>query len=346
MRGKRKLLLIILLSTILSAVSITPAYAAEDESTFLDTMLDSVFSGLDGESSDSYFAPSNLLTEGNNLIYKALDAITNTKSGVGKLYTLFKGFSVLLMTMYFVMSLTSMDYSRQFGKPTMEMLAKPFAKFIICMLFVIFAEQILKFAFALSAKAFMTAENLDLTMGIETKKTLAGDVGQYKKAIYDAAGYTMAADKAGFGIVDTFKNIPAFLSITLAFIVPWLISMAADLVTAWVVYSRTVNIIVRTVAAPLALHDLYSERSFRETKAFNFIKEYTGLCFQSVVIIIIMAAMSIIFGVLIKELDAAGSWNTFKELQGLGLKIAVFKLVQVGVIVGSANTAKKLMGAM
>lgn len=343
---RRRLLLIILLSAILSAVSITPVYAAEDESTFLDTMLDSVFSGIDEEGNDSYFSPGNLLTEGNNLIYKALDKITDTKSGIGRLYTLFKGFSVLLMTMYFVMSLTAMDYSRQFGKPTIEMLAKPFAKFIICMLFVIFAEEILKFCFALSTKAFLTADSLDLSLGIETKKTLAGDVNQYKKAIYDAAGYTMAADKAGFGVVDTFKNIPAFLSITLAFIIPWLISMAADLVTAWVVYSRTVNIIVRTVAAPIALHDLYSERSFRDTKAFNFIREYTGLCFQSVVIIIIMAAMNIIFGVLIKELDAVGSWNTFKELQGLGLKIAVFKLVQVGVIVGSANTAKKLMGAM
>lgn len=78
----------------------------------------------------------------------------------------------------------------------------------------------------------MSADGLDLSMGIETKHTLAGDVNTYKKAIYDAAGYTMAADKAGFGVVDTFKNIPAFLSITLAFILPWLISMAADLVTA------------------------------------------------------------------------------------------------------------------
>ena len=345
MKG-RKILLIILLTAILSAVNLTPAYAAEDDSTFLDMMLDSVFSGINDGDADEWFSPSRLLKEGNDLIYKALDAITDTGSGFGRLYTLFKGFSVLLMTIFFIMSLSSMDYSRQFGKPSLELLARPFAKFIICMLFIIFSEQILKFCFALSTQLFMSADGLDLSMGIETKHTLAGDVNTYKKAIYDAAGYTMAADKAGFGVVDTFKNIPAFLSITLAFILPWLISMAADLVTAWVVYSRTVNIIVRTIAAPIALHDLYSERSFRETKAFSFIREYTGLCFQSVVIVIIMAAMNIIFGLLIKELDAAGGFETFKELQGLGLKIAVFKLVQVGVIVGSANTAKKIMGSM
>lgn len=349
----KRLLVLSIVSLFFFITSVSAAYAAEtdpslgenNESTFLDSMLDTVFSGVD-EDDESYFSSGNLIREGNDLISQALEKITDSGNGFGKAYTLFKGLAIMIMTFYFIISLTSMDYSRQFGKPSIELLAKPFAKFILCLLLIIFSEQILKFCFALSAKAFFVTDRLDLKLDIETKATLASDVNEYRKAVYDAVGYTMAADKAGFGIVDTFKNIPAFISIVLAFAIPWIISIAADLVTAWVIYSRTVNIIVRTMAAPLAMSDLYSDRNFRETHAFSFIREYTGLCFQAVVIVIIMAVLNIIMGILIKNLDAAGGFNTFQEIQQLGLKISVFKLVQVGVLIGSANTAKRIMGAM
>lgn len=348
----RKILSVLLISLILMGLTGSVAYAAQpadsgekNESTFLDSMLDTVFSGIE-EDDDSYFTSGNLIREGNNLIYTALDKITDSRNDFGKAYTLFKGIAIMIMTFYFIVSLTNVDYTRQFGKPSLELLAKPFAKYLLCLVFIIFSEQILKFCFAVSARAFFITDKLDFSLDITTQKTLADDVNTYRKAIYDAVGYTMVADKAGFGIVDTFKNIPGFISIVLAFAIPWLISIAADLVTAWVIYSRTVNIIVRTMAAPLAFSDLYSDKSFRDTHAFSFIREYTGLCFQSVVIVIIMAAMNIIMGILIKNLDAIGAWSTFKEIQQLGLKISVFKLVQVGVLIGSANTAKKLMGAM
>ena len=348
----KKVLFIIFSLVLFTGAFSLKVYAADmeasdgkNESTFLDSMLDTVFTGIE-ENDESYFAYGNLIREGNNLIYAALDKITDSGNGFGKAYTLFKGIAIMIMTFYFIMSLSQMDYTRQFGKPSLELLAKPFAKYILCLLIVIFSEQILKFCFSLSAKAFFVTNRLDLSLDIETQKTLATDVNDYRKAIYDAVGYTMAADKSGFGIVDTFKNIPAFISIVLAFAVPWLISIAAELVTAWVIYSRTVNIIVRTMAAPVALSDLYSERPFRETHSFSFIKEYTSLCFQSVVIVIIMASLSIIMGLLIKNLDAIGDISTFAELQQLGLKISVFKLVRVGVLIGSANTAKRIIGAM
>lgn len=340
-----------LLSILFVVCFCTISYAAEtdssekNESTFLDSMLDTVFSGVD-EDDDSYFASGNLIREGNNLIYTALDKITDSKNDFGKAYTLFKGIAIMIMTFYFIVSLSSVDMTRQFGKPSIELFAKPFAKYILCLVFIIFSEQILKFCFAISAKAFFYTDKLNLSLDITTKETLAENTNTYRKAIYDAVGYTMSADKAGFGIVDTFKNIPGFISIVLAFAIPWIISIAADLVTAWVIYSRTVNIIVRTMAAPLAFSDLYSDRTFRETHAFAFIREYASLCFQSVVIVIIMAVLNIIMGMLIKNLDAVGAWSTFKEIQQLGLKISVFKLVQVGVLIGSANTAKKIMGAM
>lgn len=347
----KRLIALFIVSLSILAASCSVAFAAEsgdsgnNESTFLDSMLGTVFSGVD-ENNDSYFSSGNLISEGNDLIATALEKITDSGNDFGKAYTLFKGLAILVMTFYFIISLTNLDYTHRFGKPSMELLAKPFAKYILCLLIVVFSEQILKFCFALSTKAFLITDRLDFSLDITTRETHAMDVNTYKKAVYDAVGYTMAADKAGFGIVDTFKNIPGFISLVLAFAVPWLISIAADLVTAWVIYSRTVNIIVRTMAAPLAFSDLYGDRSFRETHAFSFIKEYTSLCLQSVVIVIIMAALNIIMGLLIKKLDAVGSVSTFAEIQQLGLKISVFKLVQVGVLIGSANTAKKIVGAM
>lgn len=200
----------------------------------------------------------------------------------------------------------------------------------------------MKFFLYLSQWCFNQAPRDNSVLG-----ELAEAIGDYKKLVYDAVGYTLPSEKEGLGILDTFKNILPFISIFIAFMLPWLVSMAASLVSVWVVYSRTAQLIIMAIGAPLAMADLYGEHPLRETRAFNYIKEFAGISFQSVVIAIVFIAMNMVMAMFMEHFtnQVSGGTNGIGALMAMGLKIAVFKLVQVGLVVSSANRAKKLMAS-
>ncbi len=309
---------------------------------FLDAMLDSVF-GVTEEKDGSGFSTYEMLDEAVGIVDKAFKTITNTHSEIGAFYYMLKAVALTIMTMYFVMGLASRDFTQQFGKPTVEMLAKPFAKFIICIIILIFSEHLMKFFLYLSQWCFNHSPKDNSMLG-----EIAEAVGDYKKLVYDAVGYAVPSEKEGLGIMDTFKNILPFISIFIAFMLPWLVSMAAGLVSVWVVYSRTAQLIIMAIGAPLAMADLYGEHPLRETRAFNYIKEFAGLSFQSVVISLVFIAMNMVMAIFMEHFagQVSGGASGIGGLIEMGLKIAVFKLVQVGLVVSSANRAKKLMASM
>lgn len=309
---------------------------------FLDAMLDSVF-GVTEEKDGSGFSTHEMLDEAVGIVDKAFKTITNTHSEIGAFYYMLKAVALTIMTMYFVMGLASRDFTQQFGKPTVEMLAKPFAKFIICIIILIFSEHLMKFFLYLSQWCFNHSPKDNSMLG-----EIAEAVGDYKKLVYDAVGYAVPSEKEGLGIMDTFKNILPFISIFIAFMLPWLVSMAAGLVSVWVVYSRTAQLIIMAIGAPLAMADLYGEHPLRETRAFNYIKEFAGLSFQSVVISLVFIAMNMVMAIFMEHFagQVSGGASGIGGLIEMGLKIAVFKLVQVGLVVSSANRAKKLMASM
>lgn len=309
---------------------------------FLDAMLDSVF-GVTEEKDGSGFSTYEMLDEAVGIVDKAFKTITNTHSEIGAFYYMLKAVALTIMTMYFVMGLASRDFTQQFGKPTVEMLAKPFAKFIICIIILIFSEHLMKFFLYLSQWCFNHSPKDNSMLG-----EIAEAVGDYKKLVYDAVGYAVPSEKEGLGIMDTFKNILPFISIFIAFMLPWLVSMAAGLVSVWVVYSRTAQLIIMAIGAPLAMADLYGEHPLRETRAFNYIKEFAGLSFQSVVISLVFIAMNMVMAIFMEHFagQVSGGASGVGGLIEMGLKIAVFKLVQVGLVVSSANRAKKLMASM
>jgi len=308
---------------------------------FLDAMLDTVF-GMDGEEDGSGFSVYEMLEESIGVVNEAFDTMTDTSGDIGAFYYMLKAVALTIMSMYFIMGLASKDFSQQFGKPTVEMLAKPFAKFIICMFLLACSEWLMKFFLYLSQWCFNRAPRDNSMAG-----ALGESLGDYKALVYDAVGYVRASDKSGLGIVDTFKNIVPFISVFVAFMLPWLISLAASLVSVWVVYSRTAQIIVMALGAPLAMSDLYGEHPLRDTRAFQYIKEFAGLCFQSVVIAAVFIALNMIMAIFLEHFteQVTAGGNSIGNLMAMGLKIAVFKLVQVGLIVGSGNRAKKMMAA-
>jgi hypothetical protein len=95
------------------------------------------------------------------------------------------------------------------------------------------------------------------------------------------------------------------------------------------------------------MSDLYGEHPLRDTRAFQYIKEFAGLCFQSVVIAAVFIALNMIMAIFLEHFteQVTAGGNGIGNLMAMGLKIAVFKLVQVGLIVGSGNRAKKMMAA-
>ena len=308
---------------------------------FLDAMLDTVF-GMDEEEDGSGFSVYEMLEESIGVVNEAFETMTDTSGDIGAFYYMLKAVALTIMSMYFIMGLASKDFSQQFGRPTVEMLAKPFAKFIICMFLLACSEWLMKFFLYLSQWCFNRAPRDNSMAGV-----LGESLGDYKALVYDAVGYVRASDKSGLGIVDTFKNIVPFISVFVAFMLPWLISLAAGLVSVWVVYSRTAQIIVMALGAPLAMSDLYGEHPLRDTRAFQYIKEFAGLCFQSVVIAAVFIALNMIMAIFLEHFteQVTAGGNGIGNLMAMGLKIAVFKLVQVGLIVGSGNRAKKMMAA-
>ncbi|RKJ04543.1 hypothetical protein D7X87_11045 [bacterium D16-54] len=308
---------------------------------FLDAMLDTVF-GMDEEEAGSGFSVYEMLEESIGVVNEAFETMTDTSGDIGAFYYMLKAVALTIMSMYFIMGLAGKDFSQQFGKPTVEMLAKPFAKFIVCMFLLACSEWLMKFFLYLSQWCFNRAPRDNSMAGV-----LGESLGDYKALIYDAVGYVRASDKSGLGIVDTFKNIVPFISVFVAFMLPWLISLAASLVSVWVVYSRTAQIIVMALGAPLAMSDLYGEHPLRDTRAFQYIKEFAGVCFQSVVIAAVFIALNMIMAVFLEHFteQVAGGGSSIGNLMAMGLKIAVFKLVQVGLIVSSGNRAKKMMAA-
>lgn len=310
-------------------------------SAFLDAMLDTVF-GIADEEEGAGSSVYEMLDGSIDIIDEAFETMTDSDTDIGAFYYMLKAVALTIMSMYFIMGLAGRDLSQQFGRPTVEMLARPFARFILCIFLLACSEWLMRFFLYLSQWCFGYAPRDNTMMG-----AIGEGIGDYKALVYDAVGYIQPSDKSGLGIVDTFKNIVPFISIFIAFMLPWLISLAASLVSVWVVYSRTANIIVMALGAPLAMADLYGEHPIRETRAFGYIKEFAGLCFQSVVIAVVFIALDMVLAVFMEHFmeQAESVAESIGALMAMGLRIAVFKLVQVGLVVGSANRAKKMMAS-
>ena len=79
------------------------------------------------------------------------------------------------------------------------------------------------------------------------------------------------------------------------------------------------------------MSDLYGEHALRDTRGFQYIKEFAGICFQSVVIDAVFIALNMVMAVFLehftKQVEAGG--NSVGDLMALGLKIAVFKPASV-----------------
>ena len=252
------------------------------------------------------------------------------------IYYAFQGVAITIMIISALSSfITTEMVSQQFGKPTMETVIKPFAKIIVAMIFIINVWAFLKVFLYLSQWAYYAVGDVHDGGGGGM------DTAAIKTQIYSIVGYVPGTKK----IMEKIDNIVATVSMVLTFFIPWLISLANSVAMVFVVFSRTLNICIRGIMAPLAMTDICSERPIRETKAWGYIMEFCGLCFQSVVILIALIATNYVMGAFIQGLTPAeGFVGGFGQMLNLSLVMAAAKLAQIGVMLGTGNLAKRIFG--
>lgn len=302
---------------------------------FIEMMLgvvfgNSVWEDESGSGTGSVFDPWEMLKNSTELALSTMEDITQ-----GKMYTAFEAIGMILMTIYFLLEFSG-NYSFNLSsnnKPSMEEIIKYCIKFIICVIFFLNIKYILYFMLCLSEMAFHQAVN---TLSIENV-TMSIDVVD---KVLLASGYVKEASVLDF----ITHNLPAMMSIIFSFAIPWLIGIVCNFLLVYVILSRIVNIVVQGAIAPIAMADIFGAgNNIRDTRAWGYVRNFAGLCFQSVVIVVILYAVNSLIGTYVAQLvDGLNNAVSFWQLVNLGIQITVLKVVQVGSAMGSAHMAKGL----
>ena len=304
----------------------------------------------DQEDPSSILQPYGMLDESVVIVYRALEGIYSST-----LYSVFIAIGVVLLTVYFLMDLSTRDILDNTGnKDTVEQLTKPFIKWILCIIFIMNIKWVLLMLLGLSQGAYNQATKADINIVFNDTNAFSSpdSVGELNTEqvideIFEMIGYE---ETEGFHPLKSTANAMRQLPLIIAFLIPWLVSIVCDGLLVYVILSRIVNIAIQGAMAPIAMADAYSGNSngsIRDTRAWAYIKNFASLCFQSVVIsltliivnAIIVVFISRIFGAMSNPLNTIGWWmNT-------AVQMTILKMVQVGTVMGSAQKAKELFNA-
>lgn len=320
----------------------------------LESMLNVIFrsptTSKDQEDPSSILQPYGMLDESVVIVYRALEGIYSST-----LYSVFIAIGVVLLTVYFLMDLSTRDILDNTGnKDTVEQLTKPFIKWILCIIFIMNIKWVLLMLLGLSQGAYNQATKADINIVFNDTNAFSSpdSVGELNTEqvideIFEMIGYE---ETEGFHPLKSTANAMRQLPLIIAFLIPWLVSIVCDGLLVYVILSRIVNIAIQGAMAPIAMADAYSGNSngsIRDTRAWAYIKNFASLCFQSVVIsltliivnAIIVVFISRIFGAMSNPLNTIGWWmNT-------AVQMTILKMVQVGTVMGSAQKAKELFNA-
>lgn len=333
---------------------------------FLEMMVKGVFKSPVGEEDDnaSIFNPHGMLDNSTGIIYGALEAIYGSN-----IYSVFVAIGIILLTIYFIMDLASKDVFTQYsGKTTIEQIIKPFVKFILSIMFVCNIKWIMFFLLALSQGAYTQVSIADISISQEyIDSTAFGSLTEAADIDSDAI-VTQILKTVTYEIPDGWSgkvyelvignnpimqifNLLRVLPMIIVFLLPWLVSVVCDAMLVYVVLSRIVSIAIQGAMAPVAMADIYSEGNFRQTRSWDFIRNFTSLCFQSVIIALILQLVNIIIMIFVSKVFGAmataeglAKLATIGDWANLAIQMTILKVAQVGTVLGSANEAKRLFG--
>lgn len=302
-------------------------------------MIDTIF-GVQGSSNNNSLLgdlanPISALANSADTVDDTVQDLVNEPFYYG-----FQAIAITIVLFYFMSGLLTRDLSQNFGKPTLEMLARPFGRVIVVITMIIFSWDICRFFLWLSQFG------LSQVVKLGTSTVLgSGAAADIKKTIMDACGWQ---DLTNAGVLDrifgNLHNMGITMQVMISFLIPFVVSIVCNVVAVWVVLTRTVTLIIYSVMSPLAMSDLYGEHHFKETNAFRWLKKYFGLCIQSSVIVLAYYIANKVCGGFMDQIfNNVGGSLGFGDLMNMATYIAVLKVVQVGVVLTSAHKAQEIV---
>ena len=303
-------------------------------------MLDTVFAANDTES-DSLLGdlanPLQTLADGAETVDSTMEEFAQKP-----FYFALQAIAITLTLYYFMTGLITRDLSQNFGKPTLEMITRPFGKLIVVIAFIMCSWDICRFLLWLSQ--FALSQVVDLA----TTTTLGNSSMDIKSVVMTACGWKSVKDVGTLDkVFNSMSNIGVTIQVVIAFLIAFVISLFCNVAAIWVVLSRTVNLTIQSVMAPLALSDLYGEQHFKDTRAFGWMKKYFALCIQSVVIVLAyyvtnQICSGILTGIFEKASESSATL-TFGQAVNFASYVSVLKVIQIGAVIGSSHKAREVM---
>ena len=149
---------------------------------------------------------------------------------------------------------------------------------------------------------------------------------------YETFKTSMGFDGEGF-----FEMILSPIAMFIVLVIPWVLSFIGEMLIKLVMYSRVMEIYLRTVAAPLALADFY--HGGLQSAGFRYLKTLLAFAIQGALILIITT----IYSILVATVVPTGFDGLFAFFKVYGLYFA-FMASAVMLMFRSITIAKEIVG--
>lgn len=288
---------------------------------------------------DNVTNPLVLLNATFDTVNPIIDAYSQSK-----IFMALTAIACTFIVIFFCVDITSKDVPQNFGNNgDFFFFIKPFAKLVIAIVVLLFVPKIIKGILLLSQYTFSTA--LSSMKDMVSSNTSATIISSEEMCFQIVKGLGIKITKPN--PLDTIGAFFQMIGVVISFMFPWIIAILANMALLWTVLSRMFAIILHSILAPLAFTDLYTDRAFTDTRAFGYCREFIGICFQSLVILLTFAVSQSIISTLTSYLLDGFTVSTFdlKVLSQFAVFLSATKVAQATTVMGSAALAKKLFGA-
>ena len=114
-------------------------------------------------------------------------------------------------------------------------------------------------------------------------------------------------------------------------LIPWLVSLIMIAVVHFICYSRLIEMLLRMMAAPIALSDFMTEGL--HGAGWRFLKNFLAICLQGM----IMVAIALLYPLVVNGILTGGFWSVL-------LKYIAFSFAAIALMFKSLSISKELVG--
>lgn len=139
----------------------------------------------------------------------------------------------------------------------------------------------------------------------------------------------------GDGLMATLSLMIQYVLTFVKFLIPWLGIAIIKICLQFLCYSRLFEIMIRTVIAPVALGDIFTEGT--NGTGFRFLKSYFAICLQGIIIYVICLIFSVV------SYDILPTTGIVDYL-GASITILILGIACVSLVFKSLSLSKEVMG--